>query len=52
MDDDFDSEVPSEPCGEPLVPLLVDFELVFRRRKSLKKGIKAINAQGVCRSVG
>ena len=50
VDDDFvvgtvslDSKVPSEPCGDPLVPftpLLLDMKLVFRRRNSLKKGIE------------
>lgn len=33
-------ESPSEPGGDPFTPLLLDLELVVRRRRSLKKGIK------------
>jgi len=33
-------ESPSEPGGDPFTPLLLGLELVVRRRRSLKKGIK------------
>lgn len=40
---ELDSELPSDPCGEPFTPLLLDLELVFRRRSSLKNGMEAVN---------